>query len=228
MSSAWRYGLAVAAVPLVAFLFVRSRATDPEDLNRGVEAARRLRDLDARIDVLVREDGAGRSRSYDPLAQTFREMHRLEAQIAASPSARDPAVAGRLLLARGHVRAKERLVEGLQSESAVLRNSVTHLSSGATLEPDVEHVRIVARLAPRVESATRDLSAMDRAPCDSLYRAVRSDRESAVGRTRAYRALLAAVLAGLLVTLLGHLLGRKSRQDAAGRAALRPPAWRRG
>ena len=247
-----RYGVLFIVLPALVLLFARSAVSDPDAMNQTVDAARRLRELDARIDVLVLEESAGLSLDYDALTHTFREMHRLEAQIAASPSSNAPAVARGLERTTAHIQRKERIVEDFQSSNSALHNSSTYLpivaaevAEGRTVvaallasvvlcrsdcNPDVlariqgdiaqvaalprdpkldlliEHARVFASLAPKVERATRQLSTMDAAPYDELYVAARNGREAAVARANHYRIGLIALSVALVVTVVSMIM----------------------
>jgi PAS domain S-box-containing protein len=123
--------LALAVLGVLAVLVLQSQVRDSDDLNAG-ESARRLRELDARVDRAVLESHSGLSLNYDEQARTVREMliaqRELEGAVA---KIQDPALGVLAIEAREHLAEKERLVEAFASLNSVFQNSLAFFPMAA-------------------------------------------------------------------------------------------------
>jgi hypothetical protein len=121
-------GLVVVAIVL---LTLHSRVHDTEDLATG-ENARRLTELDARLDRAVLESHTGLTLDYDEVATTLREISRTLREMDRSVGqVSDPVLSARMTGAHAHFAERERLVETFESLSSVLRNSVAFFPGAA-------------------------------------------------------------------------------------------------
>lgn len=180
--------LALIAILLLTWLFVRADAVSMAEHGEYRRDLRQLLQADAELDAAILASRFGLSLNYDRIVATIADLERLATRINTLPghlSEPDRAILEQQMLAyRQLVNHKAALVEHFKTENAVLRNSlpvfpllVERFISEGTAAP--ETLELLARLARNVLStalntrispehpATDDLAALNRLAIES-------------------------------------------------------------
>ena len=122
--------IALGAVLLLTFLFVKTRAIDFEVHNQFIGDVRRLKALDATLNQDVLKSRYGQLTHYDPLVTALAELKRLQNHLQDIPPFIDKAgqidIQRRLDDHAALLAQKESLLERFKSRNAVLNNSLSY------------------------------------------------------------------------------------------------------
>ncbi len=116
----------------VGVIVMRSHVREEDDFDEVLEAARQLRELDARLDTAVLEAKGGLSLDYDTLSSTLREMNATQEKLAAhGRRGSDAKLDEAFLRTSEQTRSNERLVDDFETASSISKNSLTYIALAA-------------------------------------------------------------------------------------------------
>ncbi|HZV67469.1 MAG TPA: DAHL domain-containing protein [Telluria sp.] len=154
--------LLVLLAGLLAYLFVRTQASDLGAQDRVVFDLRELEKLDAEWNVNILRSHIGLNPNYDPLTAPLPRIHTLQARLrAALVMVRDPGAPAAYETLRRALAEKEELVEQFKSHNAVLRNSLIYFPPAITdLKTEltgIEGATVPARTVLALDAALNEL-----------------------------------------------------------------------
>ena len=117
---------------LLAYLGAQSAVPDHAALVDAIEAARRLHELDARLDRAALAIEAGTVLHYDEMLDLTRDMAVQQQRVEALPAGlKDPELTDRIKLTRAFLTLKESLADDFKSFHSVRKNSESYLPTAA-------------------------------------------------------------------------------------------------
>jgi PAS domain S-box-containing protein len=122
--------MAISAVVLFAFLFIKAQAIDFNQHSRYVVTLRHINELDARINQNILEVRYGLLTYYDPIVNDLKKLKDLQAPLKQIPAfiiqENRKEIHQVLQSYVGFLQKKEQLIEDFKSNNAILRNSLSY------------------------------------------------------------------------------------------------------
>ncbi|MCZ6678143.1 MAG: ATP-binding protein [Candidatus Poribacteria bacterium] len=220
--------IALGAVLLLTFLFVKTRAIDFEVHNQFIGDVRRLKALDATLNQDVLKSRYGQLTHYDPLVTALAELKRLQNHLQDIPPFIDKAgqidIQRRLDDHAALLMQKEGLLERFKSRNAVLNNSLSYFPIIATeLAAQAASSSSDRELADHLENLLREVLIYNLTSRQALASQIQTRVEMVLGHRARYSPSVDGADLDIVIAHVKTILKNKPQVDAVTTEILAVP-----